>query len=165
MQLQDKLIQPSSHVSERRESCVVGVKPIVRKIAHQRNEIRSKVPGPAVNLQDGKDLLAPATKKCQQSIQTVEIERNIPIPLETLKESAIECSTLTSGPVNIRVQTPLIPIELGEKRRVYNSTVVNIQHRSEEASSPNVSVGIIRVGTGCSQVESTLYSYVDQLPI
>ncbi len=141
------------------------MKPIVRKIAHRRNEIHSKVPGPAVNLRDGKDLLALAAKKCQQSIQTVEIERNIPIPLETLKESAIECSTLTSGPVNIRVQTPLIPIELGEKRRVYNSTVVNIQHRSEEASSPNVSVGIIRVGTGCSQVESTLYSYVDQLPI
>ncbi len=62
------------------------------------------------------------------------------MPLETFKESAIECSTFTFGPVNIRVQTPLIPIELGEKQRVYNSTVVNIQHRSEEASSPDVSV-------------------------
>ncbi len=62
------------------------------------------------------------------------------MPLKTLKESAIERSMFTFGPVNIRVQTPLIPIELGEKWRVYNSTVVNIHHRSEEASSPNVSV-------------------------
>ena len=123
-QLHAELNRPSSRISRRRES----------------RKTRSKVPGPAVNLRAGKDLLAPAVKEPQQSIRTVETERNVPTPLEILKESVIERSPSTLGPVDIQAQFSLLPIELGEKRQVCDTTVISIQHRSEEASSPSVSV-------------------------
>lgn len=122
--------------SKRRESRVVSTKPVVNKITHQGNEVRSKVPESAVRPQTGKTLLASTASRPQQLKRTVELERNTSAPLETAKESAIERSTSTTGPVDIRVQSTLLPIEMGEKRRVYDSTVVYIRHRSGEASSP-----------------------------
>ncbi|KAF8344687.1 hypothetical protein F5887DRAFT_917898 [Amanita rubescens] len=139
-QLHAKLNCSPLHVSKRREVHVTNKKPAVSKVTHQKNEARSRVPEPALNVRAGKNLLAPSARKPQQLKRTVEVERNAPAPLETSKESVIERSTSILGPSNIRVQSSLLSIELGEKRRIYDTTVVNIQHISEEMSSPNASV-------------------------
>jgi hypothetical protein len=63
------------------------------------------------------------------------------VPLETSKESVIKHSTSTPGLDDTRAQSFLLPIKMGEKRRIYDSTVVNIQHTvSEEVSSHDASV-------------------------
>ncbi|KAF8332547.1 hypothetical protein F5887DRAFT_1080693 [Amanita rubescens] len=139
-QLHAKLNCSPLHVSKRREVHVTNKKPAVSKVTHQKNEARSRVPEPALNVRAGKNLLAPSARKPQQLKRTVEVERNAPAPLETSKESVIERSTSILGPSNIWVQSSLLSIELGEKRRIYDTTVVNIQHISEEMSSPNASV-------------------------
>ncbi|KAF8341075.1 hypothetical protein F5887DRAFT_1076642 [Amanita rubescens] len=139
-QLQNELIRSPPRVSKRREVHVTNKKLVVSKVTHQKNEVRSRVPEPALNVRAGKNLLAPSARKPQQLKRTVEVERNAPAPLETSKESVIERSTSIPGPSNIRVQSSLLSIELGEKRRIYDTTVVNIQHISEEMSSPNASV-------------------------
>ncbi|KAF8344801.1 hypothetical protein F5887DRAFT_917826 [Amanita rubescens] len=139
-QLQNELIRSPPRVSKRREVHVTNKKLVVSKVTHQKNEVRSRVPEPALNVRAGKNLLAPSARKPQQLKKTVEVKRNAPAPLETSKESVIERSTSIPGPSNIRVQSSLLSIELGEKRRIYDTTVVNIQHISEEMSSPNASV-------------------------
>ncbi|KAF8341843.1 hypothetical protein F5887DRAFT_919022 [Amanita rubescens] len=139
-QLQNELIRSPPRVSKRREVHVTNKKLVVSKVTHQKNEVRSRVPEPALNVRAGKNLLAPSARKPQQLKRTVEVERNAPAPLETSKESIIERSTSIPGPSNIRVQSSLLSIELGEKRRIYDTTVVNIQHISEEMSSPNALV-------------------------
>ncbi|KAF8321955.1 hypothetical protein F5887DRAFT_1087345 [Amanita rubescens] len=138
--LQDELILSPPHVSKRRESRVVNTKQTASKIAHRRNETRSKVPESAADMRTGKAMLVLAAKEPQQSKRTVEIEGNALLPLEMSKESTTECSTSAPGLVDIQVQNPFLPIEMGEKWRIYDTTVVNIQHISEEMSSPDASV-------------------------
>ncbi|KAF8347517.1 hypothetical protein F5887DRAFT_1072518 [Amanita rubescens] len=138
--LQDELILSPPRVSKRRESRVVNTKQTASKITHRRNETRSKVPESAADMQTGKTLFVLAAKGPQQSERTVEIERNVLLPLKMSQESTTECSTSAPGLVDIQVQSSLLPIELGEKRRVYDATVVSKQHISEEVSSPDASV-------------------------
>ncbi|KAF8335639.1 hypothetical protein F5887DRAFT_921045 [Amanita rubescens] len=74
--------------------------------------------------------------------QKNEICYKVPEPAVNVRtESVIERSTSNYGPVETRVQNSLLPIEFGEKWRIYDPTVVNIQHiESEEVSSPDASV-------------------------